>query len=232
MPLVVHVLPDHEAVSQAVTGRLIAFAREFPAGTYALPSGNTPVRMYELLAEAVRAETVHFGWANVFALDEYRGLRSDDPRSFAAFFQRHVFGPLGVAPGQGHVLNGLAPDVEAECARYEDAIAEAGGRNLTLLGLGANGHIAFNEPAATLTAHTHLATLGPVAAQVAPQGLTMGVGTLLSAPKVILMATGEGKAEAVSHMLSGPIDPLWPASMLQVHPDVDVFIDKAAASKL
>jgi glucosamine-6-phosphate deaminase len=232
MPLVVHVLPDHEAVSQAVAGRLIAFAREFPAGTYALPSGNTPLRLYELLAEAVKAEQVHFGWANVFALDEYVGLGADDARSFAAFFKRHVFGPLGVAPGQGHWLDGLATDLEAEAARYEEAIAEAGGLNLTLLGLGANGHIAFNEPAPALQAHTHTATLAAPASDVAPQGVTMGVGTLLSAPKVMLMASGAGKADAVARMLSGTVDPACPASVLQLHPNVDVFLDRAAASKL
>lgn len=232
MPIVVHVLPDHEAVSQAVAGHVIAFAREFPAGTYALPSGNTPLRLYELLAEAVRAEDVHFGWANVFALDEYWGLGADDPRSFAAYFKQHVFGPLGVAEAQGHVLNGRAADPAAEARRYEEAIAEAGGLNMTLLGLGANGHIAFNEPAPTLSASTHRVELAPPSNDVAPQGITMGVGTLLSAPKVLLMATGESKADAVAKMLSGAIDPACPASLLQVHPLVDVFLDQAAASKL
>ena len=232
MPIVVHVLPDHEAVSQAVAGHLIAFAREFPAGTYALPSGNTPVRLYELLAEAVKSEQVHFGWANVFALDEYWGLGPDDPRSFAAFFKRHVFGPLGVAAAHAHVLDGQAADAAAEAARYESAIAEAGGLNLTLLGLGANGHIAFNEPAPTLSAHTHLVELAAPASEVAPRGITMGVGTLLSAPKVLLMASGASKADAVARMLSGTIDPACPASLLQVHPGADVFLDQAAASKL
>lgn len=232
MSLVVHVLPDHEGVSQAVAGRLTAFAREFPAGTYALPSGNTPLRLYELLAEAAKAEQVHFGWANVFALDEYVGLGPEDARSFAAFFRRHVFGPLGVAEGHGHLLDGLASDLAAEAERYEDAIAAAGGLNLTLLGLGANGHIAFNEPGASLQAYTHTAVLAAPASMVAPRGLTMGVGTLLAAPKVMLMASGVGKADAVAAMLSGKVDPHCPASVLQLHPNVDVFLDRAAASKL
>lgn len=232
MPIVVHILPDHEAVSQALAKRVIAFAREFPAGTYALPSGNTPVRLYEILAEAVRAEKVHFSWAHIFALDEYLGLDGSDPRSFKAFFEQHVFGPLGIPDAQAHVLDGKAADAIAEAATYEAAITEAGGLDLTVLGLGANGHIAFNEPGATLAVRTHITELAPPASDVAPQGVTMGVGTLLSAPKVWLMATGAGKAEAVEQMLSGAVDPRWPASLLQVHPGAEVFLDQAAASKL
>jgi glucosamine-6-phosphate deaminase len=232
MPIQRHVLPDHEAVSQALAKRFISYIREVPAGTLALPSGNTPVRLYEILAEAVRAERLHVGWSHVFALDEYRGLDGSDPRSFAAFFEKHVFGPLGIPEEQAHVLDGKAEDPAAEAAAYEAAIREAGGLSLTLLGLGGNGHIAFNEPAEVLSAATHLVTLAPPASDIAPEGLTMGVGTLLQAPKVWLMATGEGKAEAVARMFSGRIDPACPASLLLVHPDVEVFLDTAAASLL
>ena len=232
MPIAVHILPDHEAVSQAVAKRLLGFLREYAAGIMALPSGNTPIRLYELLAEAVRREDAHFGWTTVFALDEYRGLGAGDEASFATFFRRHVFGPLGLPAGQAHVLDGRAADLEAECARYERAIAEAGGLDLTLLGLGPNGHIAFNEPATTLSVTTHVVDLAPPSTEVAPQGVTMGVGTLLAAPKVWLMATGENKAAAVARMLSGVVDPGCPASLLQVHPGAEVFLDQAAASRI
>lgn len=224
----VHLFPDHEAVSQAVADRLVHFLADRPRSVLALPSGRTPERLYALLAENAEA----FEEARIFGLDEFWGLPENDPRSFRTFFETHVFGPLAIPPRHGHVLNGQARDPQEECDRYEAAIAQAGGLDLTLLGLGANGHIAFNEPASTLQAHTHVAALAVPASDVAPRGVTMGVGTLLSAPKVMLMASGAGKADAVARMLSGTIDPACPASMLQVHPNVDVFLDSAAASKL
>lgn len=223
-----HIFPDHEAVSHEVAGRLRAFVHEYPRAVLALPSGGTPIRTYELLAEHPQA----LGDATVFALDEYLGLAADDPRSFAAFFARHVFGPLGVAPARAHVLDGRTADPVATAEAYEVAIARAGGLDLTLLGLGGNGHIAFNEPAAALSARTHVAALAPPASQVAPRGLTMGVATLLAAPRVWLIATGRKKADAVARMLGGRVDPLCPASLLQVHPAVDVFLDTSAAEGL
>jgi glucosamine-6-phosphate deaminase len=228
MTLQIHVFPDHEAVSQAVAGRLRTFLHEYPRAVLALPSGNTPRRTYEVLAAHPEA----FREARVFALDEYLGLDGTDERSFAAFFARHVFGPLGVAPGRARVLDGRAADPLAEAAAYDAAIAGAGGLDLTLLGLGANGHIAFNEPAEALSARTHVVALAKPASDVAPKGITMGVGTLLQAPRVWLMATGRGKAEAVARMLGGRVDPRCPASLLQVHPAAEVFLDTSAAEGL
>lgn len=232
MPPIVHVFADHEAVSRAIADRLTRFVNERPASVLALPSGNTPVRTYELLAAAVAERRVSFEAATVFALDEYRGLDESDERSFRAFFKRHVFEPLGIAATRRHALDGTAPEPELEAAWYEGAIAEVGGLDLTLLGLGGNGHIAFNEPASTLQARTHVAILAHPANQVAPEGITMGVGTLLSAPTVWLMATGAGKAEAVACMLGGTVDPACPASLLQVHPRAEIFLDQAAAGRL
>ena len=225
MTIQIHVFPDHEAVSREVAGRLRAFVHAYPRAVLALPSGGTPIRTYEVLAEhpGVLAE------ATVFALDEYLGLAKEDPRAFAAFFAKHVFGPLGVAPERAFTLDGRAADPLAEAGAYEARIAHAGHLDLTLLGLGANGHIAFNEPAPALTARTHVATLAPPASDVAPRGITMGVGTLLSAPRVWLIATGRAKAKAVAAMLSGRVDPACPASLLQLHPAAEVFLDTSAA---
>ncbi len=225
MTLQIHVFQDHEAVSREVAGRLRALLHEFPRAVLALPSGGTPLRTYELLAQDPAA----FREATVFALDEYLGLGPEDPRSFAAFFARHVFGPLGVAPERAWVLNGLATEPVVEAADYEARIARAGHLDLTLLGLGVNGHIAFNEPGPALTARTHVAALAKPSADVAPRGLTMGVGTLLSAPRVWLIATGRKKADAVARMLSGRVDPACPASLLEVHPAAEVFLDTSAA---
>lgn len=225
MTLQIHVFPDHEAVSREVAGRLRAFVHEYPRAVLALPSGGTPERTYAVLAEDPAA----FREVTVFALDEYLGLDAGDARSFAAFFRRHVFGPLGIAPERAHVLDGKALDPLVEAQDYEARIARAGHLDLTLLGLGANGHIAFNEPAPALTARTHVAALVPPASDVAPRGLTMGVGTLLAAPRVWLVATGRKKADAVARMLSGRVDPACPASLLQLHPAAEVFLDTSAA---
>ncbi|MFP5503290.1 MAG: glucosamine-6-phosphate deaminase [Candidatus Sericytochromatia bacterium] len=221
-----HVLADHQAVSQALADRLLAFVEARPRAVLALPSGNTPKALYRLLAPHAAA----FAGVTVFALDEYLGLEPDDPRSFRAFFEAHVFGPLALPPERAFVLDGRSAAPEAEAARYEAAIAAAGGLDLTVLGLGANGHIAFNEPGEALQARTHTATLQPPANEVAPRALTMGVGTLLAAPQVWLMATGEGKAEAAAAMRSGLITPRCPASLLQAHPGAEVFLDEAATA--
>lgn len=221
-----HVHTDHQAVSQALADRLLSFVQARPRAILALPSGNTPKALYRLLAPHAAA----FAGVTVFALDEYLGLPPGDPRSFRTFFEAHVFGPLALSPDRCFVLDGQAADPEAEAARYERAIAEAGGLDLTLLGLGANGHIAFNEPGDALSARTHTATLQPPANEVAPRALTMGVGTLLSAPMVWLMATGEGKAEAAATMRDGLITPHCPASLLQAHPGAEIFLDEAATA--
>lgn len=222
------VYPDHEAASQAVAERLKAFLGDRPDAVLALPSGNTPTRIYELL----RPTKALFAGATVFALDEYVGLDGSDPRSFAAFFQAHVFGPFELPRDRTFVLNGAAADLKAEGERYERLIAERGGLDLTLLGLGGNGHIAFNEPADQQVSRTHVVDLAPPASDVAPRGITMGVGTLLSSPTVLLIATGAAKAKAVGRMLSGQVDPRCPASLLQLHPRAEVFLDTAAAGEL
>ncbi|MEB3222789.1 MAG: 6-phosphogluconolactonase [Candidatus Sericytochromatia bacterium] len=228
MTIQLHLLSDATAVAEAVASRLAGWLRERPASVLALPSGNTPIEAYARLAD----EPGLFGAATVFALDEFVGLGADDPRSFAAFFQTHLFGPCGLPPTRAHVLNGLAADLEAEARAYEAAIEAAGGLDLTLLGLGANGHIAFNEPAPTLGGRTHVVDLAPPSSAIAPRGITMGVGTLLAAPTVWLIATGDAKAEAVRRMTCGQVDPACPASLLQLHPDAHVFLDTAAASAI
>jgi glucosamine-6-phosphate deaminase len=223
-----HVYPDHEAASAAVAAKLAEFVQNRPLATLALPSGNTPKRVYELLVPHAPS----FKRVCIFALDEYLGLGADDPRSFAAFFREHVFGPLGIEGGRARCLDGAAADPVREAAQYESMITAYGGLDVTLLGLGTNGHIAFNEPADHLEAHTHVAELKPPASDVAPRGITMGVATLLSSPKVLMLATGSNKSQAIRQMLRGPIDPRCPASLLQAHPDAEVFLDTAAAADL
>jgi glucosamine-6-phosphate deaminase len=158
--------------------------------------------------------------------------------------QQHFFGAVDVPPGRIHFLNGMAPDLDAECARYERDIEAAGGLDLQLLGLGANGHIGFNEPGDELMADTHRAVLlagtrrdnaelfGGDPDRVPREALSMGMGTILKARAVILVATGERKARCIERMIHGAVTTRLPASFLQMHARADVYLDRAAASLL
>lgn len=216
----------------ALAESLLAFLSNCPDAVLALPSGNTPLPLYAILAGAVAEGRADFGRATVFALDELGGLGAEDPRSFARYFRTHVFGPLGVAPERAHVMDGAAADPEAECRRYEEAIRAAGGLDLAVLGIGENGHIAFNEPAAALRVESGVVKLQPPNDRIAPTGLSMGVGTILGAGTVWLTATGASKAAAVARMANGLIDPACPASFLAVHPDATIFLDAEASARL
>jgi glucosamine-6-phosphate deaminase len=158
--------------------------------------------------------------------------------------ERHLFDHINLPPRRRHMLNGVADDVDQECARYERAIARAGGLDLLLLGLGANGHIGFNEPAGSLVALTHRTSLeastrranaalfGGSAAAVPHEALSMGVATILHARRIVVLATGRAKAGAVQRMIEGPVSPRMPASFLQLHRHVDVWLDRAASARL
>jgi glucosamine-6-phosphate deaminase len=158
--------------------------------------------------------------------------------------ERHLFGHVRIARSRIHFLDGMAPDAEAECARYERAIAEAGGIDVQILGIGANGHIGFNEPATVLQARAHRVRLKPQtrranatffgndAALVPEEALSMGMATILHARRIILVATGRGKGRAVERTIAGPLTTRVPASFLQVHPNVEVVVDEAAAERL
>jgi glucosamine-6-phosphate deaminase len=179
-----------------------------------------------------------------FNLDEFWRLPPDHPGSYHAYMERHLFGHVRIARPRIHFLDGMAPDPDAECARYERAIAEAGGIDVQILGIGANGHIGFNEPATVLQARAHRVRLKPQtrranatffgndAALVPEEALSMGMATILHARRIILVATGRGKGRAVERTIAGPLTTRVPASFLQVHPNVEVVVDEAAAERL
>jgi glucosamine-6-phosphate deaminase len=209
-----------------------------------LPTGRTPVPLYRELVTLYRAHLVDFSMTTTFNLDEFVGMGSADPRSYRAFMQCHLFDHVNLSPRRIRFLDGLAGDTAAECARYERAIRYAGGIDLQILGLGANGHIGFNEPAARLTARTHRTTLTPATRRanaalfgnrpgdVPREALSMGMATILHARRIVLLATGAAKAAAVARALNGPITPRVPASFLQLHPAAEVWLDRAAAARL
>jgi glucosamine-6-phosphate deaminase len=214
-----------------------------PASVLGLPTGRTFRAVYKELVRLHAAGKADFSRAHMFNLDEFVGLRADRG-SFSAFMQAHLFRHINLPADHVHFLDGRAPDLGAECSRFEREIADVGGLDLLLLGLGINGHIGFNEPAASLLARTHRARLTPGTrranaagfggrmAAVPREALTMGMATLLEARSIVLLATGRDKAGVVRAMLRGTVTTALPASFLQLHGRVEVILDRAAARKL
>lgn len=219
-----------DVLAAAVAGR-----REL---VLALPTGRTPIPFYRELARRHQERRIDLGQARGFNLDELL-LPREDPRSFHSFMEQHVWGVTGLRRDRCDIPDGGAPDLEAECTRYEAAIASAGGLDLAFLGVGVDGHVAYNMPG-PLTLPTHVARLpdGLAASLGLPPGswplraLTMGVGTIRAARALVVLATGASKAAAVRALVSGPEDPDWPCSFLGRHRDLQVFVDREAAAAL
>ena len=240
----VRILKDEQAVARAVAARVIKTLAVKPTVVLGLPTGRTPVALYAHLVAAYTAGRIDFGQATTFNLDEFLGLPGDHPASYRAFMETHLFGHVNLSPRRIHFLNGAAPDPVAECARYEAAIRRAGGIDLLLLGIGANGHIGFNEPAAELVGDSHPARLAPATRRsnadlfggrvnaVPRRALSMGVGTILRSRAIVLVATGAGKADVIRATVEGPVTTRLPASLLQLHGAVDLVADEAAAAGL
>jgi glucosamine-6-phosphate deaminase len=240
----VHILKNEAAVALAVATRVTRLLAERPSAVLGLPTGNTPVRLYAELRRRHRLGKIDFSKASTFNLDEFWGLPWTHPASYRAFMEEHLFQHVNLAPRRIHFLNGMATSADAECAGYEAAIQRAGGLDLMILGIGTNGHIGFNEPAPSLTADTHLARLAPATRRsnaylfdgrqgaVPPTALSMGAGTILRSRAVILMATGASKAGAVRAAVHGQVTSRMPASLLQLHRDVELVLDQAAAGGL
>lgn len=243
---------NEDALAAALARRVLAAMVANPNLVFGLPTGRTPLALYRELRERSSLSRrspkakADIDWSGVrtFNLDEFVGLDADHPGSYRAFMQVELFDHVSIDPAGIGMLNGRAADLTAECRRYEDAIAAAGGIDLQILGIGANGHIGFNEPAGGLCAHTHIADLAQESreanaqwfggdwAAVPERALSMGMATILGARQIVLMATGAEKADAVYGMIEGLITPQLPASFLQVHPRVTVMLDDAAAIRL
>ncbi len=208
-----------------------------------LATGSTPLALYQKLINACQLQQLSFAKAKTFNLDEYLGLAGDHPQSYRYFMQQHLFNHIDILPQNTTVPDGAATDPVAACHNYEQQITAAGGIDLQLLGLGRNGHIGFNEPSSGLRSRTRIKTL--TAATIADNArffqageyqphlsLTMGIGTILDARKVLLLATGANKATAVKAMIEGPLTAACPASALQLHQHAIVVLDEAAAAAL
>jgi glucosamine-6-phosphate deaminase len=232
------------SASRALARHIVRCLTANPRLVLGLPTGRTPVPLYEELGRLSARGAVDFRHATTFNLDEFVGLDSHDLRSYRAFMQRHLFDHINVPARRIHFLDGMADDPRAECLRYERQIARAGGLDLLLLGLGANGHIGFNEPGRSLVAHTHrtrltdatrlsnAALFGNRTALVPREALSMGMATILHARRIVLLATGASKAPAVRHLVQGPITPRVPASFLQLHGRAEIWVDGPAGAGL
>lgn len=232
---------DEQALSAALATRVLALMVARPTVALGLPTGRTPLGLYRELRER---RGVDWSRVRTFNLDEFAGLEPAHPSSYRAFMQHELFDHVSIDPDNIGFPNGAAPDLKAECRRYEAAIAAAGGIDLQILGIGANGHIGFNEPADGLCAATHIAHLEKESRQanaqrfggdwtaVPARALSIGMATILSAQEIVLMATGAEKADAVHGMVEGLITTLLPASLLQVHHRVTVMVDGEAGAKL
>jgi glucosamine-6-phosphate deaminase len=235
---------DEEALASALATRVLECIIANPAAVLGLPTGRTPLAFYRELRERSGGNRLDWSAVRAFNLDEFVGLDQRHPGSYHAYMRRELFDHVSIDPANVHIPNGRAADLKAECRRYEAAIAEAGGIDLQILGIGANGHIGFNEPADGLCAHTHIADLEQKSREsnaplfggdwqaVPERAISMGMATILGARQVVLMATGAKKAGAVYELVEGLITPRLPASFLQVHPRVTVMLDANAASRL
>jgi glucosamine-6-phosphate deaminase len=235
---------DEDALSAALATHVLETIVARPSLVLGLPTGRTPLGLYRELRERSRGDRIDWSHVRTFNLDEFAGLAPSHPASYRAFMQTELFDHISIGADHIGFLNGVAADLNEECRRYEDAIEAAGGIDLQILGIGANGHIGFNEPAPGLCAQTHVAELeqetresnaqrfGGDWRNVPERALSMGMATILNAREIILIATGEEKSEAVQGMIEGLITTRLPASILQVHPRVTVMLDRGAAKNL
>jgi glucosamine-6-phosphate deaminase len=236
------ILPSPEAVCAAAAATVARLLARKPNAVLGLPTGATPRPLYAELVRRHREEGLSFARVTTFNLDEYVGVAPEHPGSFRRYMDEALFRHVDLPAAHAHVPDGLAADVPAACAAYEDAIAVAGGLDLVLLGLGADGHVAFNEPTSSFASRTRIKTLSAAsraANQVAfgkdpvpGHVVTMGIATILDARRCLLLAHGPGKAAALAAMVEGPMTSMVPASALQLHADVSVLCDEAAAGRL
>ncbi|MEZ7003920.1 glucosamine-6-phosphate deaminase [Streptomyces sp. SCSIO 75703] len=238
------IVPDAKAGGELVAEAMARLLRRKPDALLGVATGSTPLPVYEALAARVRSGAVDVSEARIAQLDEYVGLPVDHPESYRSVLRREVLEPLGLGADAFLGPDGSDEDVVGACASYEKALAAAGGVDFQLLGIGTDGHIGFNEPCSSLSSRTRIKTLteqtradnarffdGDVE-QVPHHVITQGVGTILEARHVVLLATGASKADAVAASVEGPLAAVCPASALQLHPHATVVVDEAAASKL
>lgn len=238
------ILDDEEQVGRVGADAIAEHLARNPRTVLGMATGSSPLGVYRELAARVAAGELSLADCRAFLLDEYVGLPPGHPQSYRATIQREFVDQVDLDQANVHGPDVSAPDIRGACAAYERAIQDAGGVDVQLLGIGSDGHIAFNEPGSSLGSRTRTKALtaqtrrdnarffdGDVEA-VPRQCLTQGIGTILDARHIVLVALGQAKAEAVHQLVEGAVSALWPATALQLHPHVTVILDDAAASRL
>jgi glucosamine-6-phosphate deaminase len=238
------VFKTEREASVALARRVATDLAASPAIVLGLPTGRTPIHMYRELVKLHRRGSADFSRATTFNLDEFLGVAPSHPGSYRSYMETHLFSHVNLPPEQIHFLNGATADPNGECERYEAAIEAAGGIDLQVLGLGTNGHIGFNEPARALAPRTHRVALKPSTRKsnaslfggdpeaVPREALSMGMASIMRARAVVLLATGKSKATCIAKVVGGPITTRLPASCLQLHPNAELMLDEAAASRI
>ncbi len=241
--------PNYEALSKwaanYVAKRIIE-SNPTPEKPFVLgcPTGSSPLGMYKEFIRLNKEGKLSFQNVVTFNMDEYVNLPEDHPESYHSFMWKNLFSQIDIKPENVHILNGNAKDLIAECNHYEELIAQAGGIDLFMGGIGPDGHLAFNEPGSSLSSRTRIKTLttdtihansrffdGDLAL-VPKQALTVGIGTVMDAKEVLIVVNGHNKARALQHVIDGEISHKWTASMLQMHPHAIVVCDEAACDEL
>ena len=232
---------DYDAMSRRAAHVMAAEIIHRPDCVLGLATGSTPIGMYKQLIEWNKAGDITFKEVRTVNLDEYKGLSPEHDQGYRYFMQKQLFDHVDILPENTRVPDGLAADADAECAAYDAYIRSLGGIDLQLLGVGHNGHIGFNEPAFVTPTHVVDLTERTIDANarffatrddVPRQAFTMGIGPIMAAKKILLIASGEEKAEAVYNTICGAVDPHCQGSILQLHPDVVMVADEAALSKV
>jgi glucosamine-6-phosphate deaminase len=239
--IIIQSTAEHASV---IAARHVAhLVREKPKAVLGLATGQTPLPMYRELVRMHREQGLDFSGVTTFNLDEYVGLAPEHPASYHAFMRENFFQHVNVRPERIHIPDGLAPHIPAFCRGYEEAIRAVGGIDLQVLGIGSDGHVGFNEPSSSLASRTRIKTLTAgtrldnaeafgSADQVPFHVITMGVGTIMDAREVLMLAFGPKKADAVAGAVEGPITAMNPASILQMHRAARCIIDEPAAARL
>ena len=234
---------DYDHISIEAAAKIADLVYHRPSAVLGLATGQTPVGLYKELIRLHRDDGLDFSKVITFNLDEYVGLPATHKQSYNYFMMENLFKHINVNPSNIHIPNGMASDIDAYCRWYEKEIESYGGIDMQILGIGSDGHIAFNEPASSLGSRTRLKTLTKQTiddnarffdnpAEVPRYAITMGVGTIMEAKACILLASGTGKADTVAKAIEGPITSLITASALQLHPDAIFILDEEAASSL
>ncbi|WP_409299373.1 glucosamine-6-phosphate deaminase [Peribacillus sp. SCS-26] len=234
---------NYEEMSRLAAKEVIGLVKENPEAVLGLATGSTPVGLYEELVNDHKSNGTSYKWVRTVNLDEYAGISQDDSNSYYTFMRSHLFSHIDIDEKNTHIPNGEAESLPEECRRYEELIESLGGVDLQVLGIGVNGHIGFNEPGTSFDSGVHVEQLDQSTRKansrffdsldaVPEEALTMGIGNILKSRKILLLASGSSKAEAIKQLLEGSVSEAFPASVLKNHSDVTLIADRDALKAL